>query len=48
LTVTVTEEPALVQPLPSVTVTVYTVVLDGEAIGFAALALLRPVVGNQL
>jgi hypothetical protein len=48
LTVTVTEEPALVQPLLSVTVTVYTVVVDDEANGLATVVLLRPVAGDQL
>jgi hypothetical protein len=47
-TVTVTLDGALTQPLPSVTVTAYVVVLEGEAVGLASVALLNPVEGLQL
>ena len=46
-TVTVTEELVAVQPFPSVTVTVYEVVLAGEAVGLARVALFKPVLGLQ-
>ena len=38
---------ALEQPLPSVPVTVYVVVVIGVAEGFATAALLKPVAGDQ-
>ena len=46
-TVIVIDEVA-VQPRLSVTVTVYVVVVVGEAVGFAAVGLLSPVAGLQL